>query len=398
MEAELVIVGTELLLGQIINTNGAFLSKQLADSGVDVYFETTVGDNKNRLKQVLELASSRSQLVILSGGLGPTTDDLTKEVVSQFLDEELVYDQSALDKMEHLFKASSRKMTENNKKQALTFKNGHTFFNKTGLACGSEITVNEVTYILLPGPPRELEVMMKEEVVPYIVSKMPERRQLTSRYLRFIDIGESQIVTELEELIAKQTDPTIAPYALAGEVMLRLTTQESNDKLKKVLLDDTEKAILDKVGKYYYGTGEELSIVKKSLEMLQMKSKTLSIVDFITDGRVYAAGKSICSESDLISGGMILDNLAQAQKILGAEILTKEDIARSAATLFGTSCSLVISGELPTSIKEPEGIIKLTFFDEGQVTSTKHIIHRDKDYFKEIAVKQSYNMIRKSIL
>lgn len=202
MKAELIAVGTEILLGEITDTNTPFIARELANLGIDVYFQSTVGDNPERLKETLKLAARRSDLIILSGGLGPTEDDLTKQTVAKFLNRELIFDKSAMTKIEQYFAETKRTMTENNRLQAMYLKGALPLSNRTGFAVG--IFDQEKTgpdFLLLPGPPSELEPMVSEQVIPLLKETYLSDHVLRSRMLRFFGIGESQLTTQLANLI-----------------------------------------------------------------------------------------------------------------------------------------------------------------------------------------------------
>ena len=223
MKAELIAVGTEILTGQIVNTNAQFLSEKFAELGIDVFFQTAVGDNEERLLSVIDLASKRSNLVVLCGGLGPTEDDLTKQTLAKYLGRELVFNEEASQKLDDFFAIRPQyARTPNNERQAQIIEGFIPLQNITGLAVGGLQEVNGVTYVVLPGPPSELKPMVNEYLVPLLSIN---HTKLYSRVLRFFGIGESQLVTVLKELIDNQTDPTLAPYAKTGEVTLRLSTK-----------------------------------------------------------------------------------------------------------------------------------------------------------------------------
>lgn len=203
MKAELIAVGTEILLGEITDTNTPFIARELANLGIDVYFQSTVGDNPERLEDTIKLAAKRSDLVILSGGLGPTEDDLTKQTVASFLHRELVIDHTAMAKIERYFSETQRTMTENNRLQAMYLKGAKPLSNRTGFAVGIfDQEIQGPDFLLLPGPPSELEPMMMEQVLPLLKKTYLGDHVLRSRVLRFFGIGESQLTTELADLIA----------------------------------------------------------------------------------------------------------------------------------------------------------------------------------------------------
>ena len=241
MKAEIIAVGTEILTGQIVNTNAQFLSEKLAEIGVDVYFQTAVGDNESRLLSLLEIAQKRSDLVILTGGLGPTEDDLTKQTLAQFLGRDLTFDAQAQAKLDDFFAhRPDYARTPNNERQAQIVEGSIPLPNETGLAVGGMIKMAGVTYVVLPGPPSELKPMVLNELLP----RLTTGAKLYSRVLRFFGIGESQLVTILSDLIEEQTDPTLAPYAKIGEVTLRLSTKATSQEEARKSLDRLEVQIL----------------------------------------------------------------------------------------------------------------------------------------------------------
>lgn len=401
MKTELIIVGTELLLGQIVNTNGAYLSKELADLGYEVYFETTVGDNKKRLIDTIQLASTRSELVILCGGLGPTTDDLTKEALSEFIDEPLEYDEESLEKIYHLFTSTDKKMPENNKQQALTFKKGITLKNPTGLACGIFITVNDVNYLLLPGPPSELTAMFEQVAKPLLIKLSPHHKELVSRYLRFINIGESQLVTDLSDLIDAQTNPTVAPYAKSNEVMLRLTAQSSDIETANHLLDEMEEKILAIEKEFFYGYGEELTIQDVAVHQLKHKGKTLGIIDLLTDGQFFTKGIEVQDGADVVKVGLAIENKEMLTAVFDKTFDSKDDeklgkeIATYSLEKFGTDYVMVLLGDLSQGNDElPEGSVWFVLASHNGVVSKERVFKRHLAYMKDGAIKHGYNFIR----
>ncbi len=254
MNAEIVAVGSELLLGQIANTNGQFISKQLASIGVDVYTHTVVGDNEQRLNLALKEAHNRSDIVILTGGLGPTKDDLTKETVAKFCGKQLVYDTEALNYIETFFKRHNRFMSPNNKKQALVIEGAQVLANRHGMAPGMLLELDAGKKIaLLPGPPSEMKPMFERELLPLLLGAS-DQNAITSRVLHFFGIGESQLEADLDDLIETQTNPTIAPLAGDGEVKLRLTVKHGDPTEAVRLLNEAEEKIQARVANIFMGT------------------------------------------------------------------------------------------------------------------------------------------------
>lgn len=306
MKAEIIAVGTEILTGQIINTNAQFLSEKCAELGIDVFFHTAVGDNEQRLLDTLSTARKRSELVILCGGLGPTEDDLTKQTLAKFLEKELVFDQSALEKLDRFFASrKGRIRTPNNERQAQIIEGSIALQNPAGLAVGGLIEVAGVRYIVLPGPPGELKAMFTESLQPLLLHS---EQQLYSRVLRFFGIGESQLVTILADLIAHQIDPTLAPYAKTGEVTLRLSTKAQNQQVADKKLDALEKEILERenLRKYLYGYGDETSLAKIVAHQLQEQNLTFTVIENKTVGLLQHQLTLDLANRDLFKGGRVL--------------------------------------------------------------------------------------------
>lgn len=309
MKAELIAVGTEILTGQIVNTNAQFLSEKCAELGIDVYFHTAVGDNEQRLLSVLEIASKRSDLVILCGGLGPTEDDLTKQTLATFLQKELVADELAMAKLDRFFASRpDRVRTPNNERQAQIVEGSQALQNPAGLAVGGMIEQDGVTYIVLPGPPSELKAMFSESLLPFLTQS---QQQLYSRVLRFFGIGESQLVTVLADLIDKQTDPTLAPYAKVGEVTLRLSTKADSQEEANVRLNQLEEEILqrDHLRDFFYAYGDDNSLVKTVATLLEEEKQSLGILENGTGGLLQAELSLALAGQPYYSGGKIIGQL-----------------------------------------------------------------------------------------
>lgn len=309
MKAELIAVGTEILTGQIVNTNAQFLSEKCAELGIDVYFHTAVGDNEQRLLSVLEIASKRSDLVILCGGLGPTEDDLTKQTLATFLQKEMVADELAMAKLDRFFASRpGRVRTPNNERQAQIVEGSQALQNPAGLAVGGMIEQDGVTYIVLPGPPSELKAMFSESLLPFLTQS---QQQLYSRVLRFFGIGESQLVTVLADLIDKQTDPTLAPYAKVGEVTLRLSTKADSQEEANLRLNQLEEEILqrDHLRVFFYAYGDDNSLVKTVATLLEEKKQSLGILENGTGGLLQAELSLALAGQPYYSGGKIIGQL-----------------------------------------------------------------------------------------
>ncbi|MFX3624691.1 MAG: competence/damage-inducible protein A [Ectobacillus sp.] len=349
MNAEIIAVGTELLLGQIVNTNAKFLSEKLASIGIDVYYQTVVGDNAGRLKEAVEIARERADILIFTGGLGPTKDDLTKETIAQMVGSGLTYDERALHSIEEYYARTGRVFTENNKKQALVLQGAQVFPNDHGMAPGMGLRKDKKVYILLPGPPKEMNPMYNDYVEPFL-TELASERKLYSRVLRFFGIGESQLEEAIQDLIDAQDNPTIAPLASEGEVTLRLTAKHECEDKALSLIDKTEAAILDRVGKFFYGYNDD-SLVKKAVQALKQRGLTIACAESLTGGMFSEYITDIPGASALFKGGVVCYSNEVKQHVLNVpEQVLKTDGAISEA------CAVLLAENVRSLMKTDIGI------------------------------------------
>ncbi|HEL0606109.1 competence/damage-inducible protein A [Streptococcus equi subsp. zooepidemicus] len=417
MKAELIAVGTEILTGQIVNTNAQFLSEKMAELGIDVYFQTAVGDNEERLLSVIDIASQRSDLVILCGGLGPTDDDLTKQTLAKYLGKALVFDEQAGQKLDAFFahrKQAAR--TPNNQRQAQLIEGSIALQNQTGLAVGGLITVDRVTYVVLPGPPSELKPMVKNELVPFLSAS---HASLYSRVLRFFGIGESQLVTALEDLIKHQTDPTIAPYAKTGEVTLRLSTKADNQALADERLNRLEAQLLSirtvdnqPLRRLLYGYGEDNSLARETFELLKRSGKTITAAESLTAGLFQAQLTDFAGASQVFNGGFITYSIEEKARMLGIPLVelqrhgvvssfTAEQMAAQARCLTNSDIGIGLTGVAgPEALEgQPAGTVFIGLATKNKVESLKVVIGgRSRLDVRYIAALYAFNMVRKTLL
>ncbi len=326
MKAELVFVGTELLLGEILNTNAQYLSQQLALLGIDVYHQQTVGDNPERLAAVFRQALSRADVVIASGGLGPTMDDVTREVAAEVTGRPLELDSQLVAELEAFFAGRGRKMPENNKRQAMVPRGATILYNDRGTAPGLIIPAEGgKAVILLPGPPAELIPMFERGVIPYLTSRTSgQALRLVTRVLRFVDIGESALEEKLKDLIAAQQDPSIAPYAKLAEVRIRLATKAATEEEGLARIAPVEAEIRRRVGHHLYGV-DDTSLPEAVGQLLRERGLTLALAESCTGGLVAKAITDIPGSSDYFGMGFTTYSNAAKQRFLGvpAELLAE---------------------------------------------------------------------------
>ena len=416
MKAEIIAVGTEILTGQIVNTNAQFLSEKLAGVGIDVYFQTAVGDNEGRLLSILEIAQKRSDLIILCGGLGPTEDDLTKQTLAKFLDRELVFDPQAGEKLDRFFASRpDYARTPNNERQAQLVSGSTPLPNSTGLAVGGLLEQEGVTYVVLPGPPSELKPMVNNELVPLLSTG----QKLYSRVLRFFGIGESQLVTVLTGLIDQQTDPTIAPYAKTGEVTLRLSTKALSQEEADAKFDPLEREILAHqtldnqfLADIFYGYGDDNSLAQTAFELLKEQGKTITAAESLTAGHFQATLADFPGASAVFEGGYVTYSMEEKSRMLDiplAELqqhgvvsaFTAEKMAEQAKKLTQSDLAVSLTGVAgPDQLEgQPAGTVFIGLAAADQTESIKvNIAGRSRRDVRKIAVMHAFNLVRKILL
>ncbi len=316
MKCEIIAVGTELLLGNIANTNAQYLSQKLADLGIDVYYHVAVGDNLQRLSNTIKEGLLRSDLIITSGGLGPTVDDLTKEGVADALGLRLLPDEATIRKIEGMFKAMGRTMTENNVKQGYIPEGATILENDNGTAPGVLVEKDGKTVIMLPGPPKELYPMFEDKVLPFLRTKV--NSTIRSRMLRVIGVGESSAEDMLKEIFNTQTNPTIAPYAKDGEVHLRITAKADTAEEADFMIDGMEVRVREILGENIYGYDEE-TLEEVVVKLLQQKNMTLALAESCTGGLVANRITDVPGASENLMYGVVSYSNEAKMKLLGVK-------------------------------------------------------------------------------
>ena len=356
MIAELVFVGTELLLGQILNTNAQFLSQKLSLLGVDNYFQVTVGDNPGRLAETLRQALGRADVVITSGGLGPTQDDLTRDIAAEVTGRPLALDTALAAELEGWFSRRGRRMSENNLRQCMVPQGATVLPNPNGTAPGLIVPAADgKAIVLLPGPPNELLPMFDNQVVPYLTGHMDGAPlMLVTRTLRFADIGESLLEDRLKDIVTEQDDPTVAPYAQLAEVHLRLATKAVDPAAGLARIAPLEARIRERVGRYLYGV--DATTLEEALgNLLRERGLHLTAAESCTGGLLAKRITDVSGSSDYFLGGLVTYADAAKTALLGVPeaLLTahgavSEPVAAAMATgalvRMGADVALSITG------------------------------------------------------
>jgi len=409
MKAEILAVGTELLMGQIANTNAQYISSRLPDVGIGVYYHDVVGDNPERLKKSLELALSRSDVVILTGGLGPTQDDLTKETVAAVVNRKLVLNQESLDKIKNFFARTNRQMTQNNVKQAYLPEGCIIVKNNNGTAPGCIIEEKGKIVVMLPGPPSEMKPMFEETVIPYLASKTEYR--LESRFLRIFGIGESTVEDKLMDLIENQTNPTIAPYAKEGEVTLRITAKYPKDGHSEDIISPVEEEIRRRLGDAVY-SNDNSSLDQVAARLLMESNTTISLAESCTGGLLSARLTEIPGISGVFDRAIVtysnrakMEELGVRKETLDAYGAVSEQTASEMASgvrkVSGTDIGISITGIAGPgggTEEKPVGLVYVALAHKDGIIVRKLNLWGSRSRIRNVTCLNALDMIRRHLL
>ncbi|MNV35139.1 putative competence-damage inducible protein [compost metagenome] len=356
MKAEIIAVGTELLLGQIVNSNAQFLSVELAALGIDVYFQTVVGDNSSRLQQAIEIAKARADLILFTGGIGPTEDDLTKDALAASLGRGLYLDPAAMNHVERFFSERGVSMTENNRKQALVIDDSTPLHNESGLAVGVALKDQNTYYVVLPGPPREMKPMFANKAKPWLLQHaLTEEMPLYSKMLKFAGIGESLLEDKLIELIHGQNDPTLAPYAKEGEVTVRISTKAPSQNEAMAKLDALQEKIRNILPEHLYAD-TDVPLEQVLVEWMANAGITVSCAESCTGGMLMESLTSIPGSSSVFQGGIVCYSNEMKMKLLNVpqNYLEGEDapgaVSREVAQVLAEQVRTIVGSDFGLSV------------------------------------------------
>ncbi len=415
MVAELVSVGTEILLGNIVNTNAAYLSEMCARLGLSVYYQTVVGDNKERMTETFQTALSRSDVVIITGGLGPTKDDLTKETAAKVLGMKLVEDAHTRQRIEkylddYVKSHPGNTVTENNWKQALVPEGAKVLDNDNGTAPGLILEKDGKTVVLLPGPPGELKPLFEEQVYPYMKKEQPE--VIYSQMVKICGIGESIVETKIADLIEKQDNPTIAPYAKTGEVHLRITARAKDKAEAKKLIKPVTRELKVRFGKNIYTTDEKKTLEEAVVELLAAKDMTVTTAESCTGGAIAARIVNVPGASDVFKQGFVTySNKAKRKYLMVKKSTLKSEGAVSEKTAremakggcFMTksdACIAVtgIAGPGGGTDSKPVGLVYISCCVGGHVEVRECQFNGSRSQVREQSVVSALTLLRDCIL
>ena len=410
MIVEIISVGTEILLGNIVNTNAAYLAEKCAALGLSCYYQDVVGDNEERLLGVIKMALSRADILLLSGGLGPTQDDLTKEAAAKALGRNLYMHEQSKEMITSFFQKRGLEITENNWKQAMMPEGCIVVDNPNGTAPGVIIEDNGKHVVLMPGPPNEMIPMFENAIMPYLNELEPGI--IYSQTVKICGVGESKAESMVEDLINAQDNPTIATYAKTGEVHLRVTARAEDEKEAKKLVKPVVKELKGRFGNNIYTTQEDVTLEKAVVDLLLANHLTVSTVESCTGGMLAARLINVSGVSEVFKTGYITYSNKSKRKILGIKktLLEKKgavspevakEMAKGAA-LFAKSDVAIgitgIAGPEGGTEEKPVGLVYIACSVCGRVDVKEYHFSGNRMKVRESSVSAALSLMRESIL
>jgi nicotinamide-nucleotide amidase len=409
MKCEIIAVGTELLLGSIVNSNARYLSEKLAELGIDVHYHITVGDNMGRLQEAIEVSLKRSDIIITTGGLGPTDDDLTKEGVAAALGLKLLPHEQSLEKIESYFKTSNRPMPACNKKQGYIPEGASVLENNNGTAPGIMIEKEDKVIILLPGPPKEMMPMFSEQVYPYL--KVKSNFIIKSKTLRVVGVGESTIQELLQHIFDGQSNPTVAPYAKDGEVHLRITAKCHEETEADSLLKEMEARIMDILQENVYGYDDE-SLEYIVYRLLQEKNMTVSIAESCTGGLISGRLTNVSGVSSVFTNAIVtysnqakmnfLNVQEKTLRLHGAvSAETAEEMSKGIRQVSGTDVGISVTGIAGPeggTAEKPVGLFYIGIAIGDSVEAHRYCFPASREKVRWNATTRALDILRRALL
>ena len=409
MNAEILSVGTELLMGQIANTNAQYLSKKLSEAGINVYFHTVVGDNPIRLEKCLNLSISRSDCILMTGGLGPTRDDLTKEIVAKVSGKNLIFSKKIYGKINKFFKKMGRPMVESNKRQAFMPEGSIVTENNVGTAPGGIVEFGQKVIVMLPGPPSELIPMFEKYVLPYFLERAQSK--IVSKFIKVFGLGESDVEQRIMDLIDCQSNPTIAPYAKQGEVTLRVSANaESNQDVNSIINPVVQK-IKERLDSHVYSVEDE-ELYEVVGKLLIKKNISISIAESCTGGLISKMITDIPGISKVFKGcSIVYSNESKIENLgIKKETIDKHgavsrevaiEMAESVKRLYNTNIGISstgIAGPGGGTASKPVGLVYIAISDNEKTVTKELRLTGDRKRIRNMASLYSFDMIRRKLL
>lgn len=410
MRAEIISVGTEILLGDIVNTNTQFLAKELAYIGIEVYRQEVIGDNEDRLLGILEEALKRSDMVITTGGLGPTKDDLTKETACKFFNMDLELHEESLKALEEYFSRMGRKIVESNYKQVYFPKEAIVLPNPNGTAPGAILEKNNKYIVILPGPPKEMKPMYLNYVKPYLIKKGDGI--IESKVIRVLGIGESMAAEKLKKFIENGVNPTVAPYAKEEDVIFRITAKAESEEEALNLIEPVKNQVKEILGEDVYGEGEYTTIEKVVGDLLIKNNLKISTAESCTGGMIASRLVSISGISDVfLEGAVTYANEAKVRTLNVKEETLKKygavseetarEMAEGMAKRTGSDIAVVttgIAGPGGGTEEKPVGLVYIGLYYKGEVFVYKNVFNGNRQAVRTKATVRALDIVRRKIM
>ncbi|MDW7669753.1 MAG: competence/damage-inducible protein A [Bacillota bacterium] len=409
MKAEILCIGTELLHGDIVNTNAKNISLKLAELGIDVYYHSVVGDNPQRIKQAFELALNRVDIVITTGGLGPTQDDITKEIAAQYFKINMKYNEESYQHVKSIYKRLKKDMPENNMRQAYFPEGSIILENICGTANGCIVEKEGKIAILMPGPPVEMNTMLERKVLPYLKEKSDG--VVVGEKIIVTGLGESTAETMIMDLIKAQTNPTIAPFAGKGRVVFRITAKAENKEKAKQLIKPVREELLKRFGKNAYPI-DETSIEKYISQKLLEKNLTIATAESCTGGliasklvdypgisKVFKEGFVTYSNESKIKRLNVKGKTLEKYGAVSSE--TAEEMAKGAALAADTDIGLAVTGVAGPDGGTPEkpvGLVYIAIYYKGQSYVTETNYPGGRNIIRERSANYAFDFLKRRIL
>ncbi len=406
--AEIIAVGTEILLGNIVNTNAAYIAAKLPELGIACFYQSVVGDNAERLEGAIRQALSRSDVVILSGGLGPTEDDLTKETACKVAGSEMYCHEESKERLIAYFEKRGLTLTENNMKQVMMPKGGVVLTNNNGTAPGVIIPYENKHIVLLPGPPGELKPMFEESVVPYLKKLTPG--VILSQTVKVCSVGESMAETMIADLIDAQDNPSIATYAKTGEVHIRVTAYAEDEARAEKLIKPVVWELKNRFGSNVYTTKEDVSLEAAVVELLKSGDLKLMTVESCTGGMVASRIVNVPGASEVFKCGLVTYSNKAKRKLAGVK---KSTIVKYSAVSRETAYEMVKAPEVwpkadivigvtgyasPCEDETKTGLVYISCNACGKITVKEFRFSGNRQKVRESATAQALILARQCIL
>ncbi len=411
MVAEILSVGTELLLGQINDTNASYLARTLAGLGIDIYHKSTVGDNEGRVIDTLQRARERADLIITTGGLGPTEDDLTKECIARVFDEELVMHEPSLAWIRGFFARRGVEMPARNAKQALIYRNGRPLDNPHGTAPGALLEKDGKIVISLPGPPNEMVPMVENQVVPFLTERISGHRQyLVTRVFRLIGIGESSVEEKVQDLI-RGHNPSLAPLAHTGEVHLRAGAKADSIEAAEALIGPLEAELRARIGRFIYGV-DSTTLEQAVVQELATRGRTIAVAESCTGGLLGARLTEVAGSSAVFLGGVVSYANEAKVRLLGVDpdLLARYGaVSREVATAMAQGVRERLGADLGVSItgvagpgggteEKPVGLVYIGLATPDRVRVTENHFIGIRQDVRRRSTQVALQMVRDELL